>query len=302
MNVSFPCAGRRFLSAGLSLLMLSLGGSAFAARDASQEVGQWQGFAHVGTTVGLPAVQMTLRGNPERGPFALQGTMVGLPAVQMPVAVEGRVTRAGTIGLVLRRLTDGVLIGFCDGSVRPVENFGRGSGQDDLGSLNFFLLDDTGMPVMGHMNMLHMFGGLDWQRAGLDWGRLGGLPDLGQAEGAFMPPRGDMADRCSFFAMQNGGPTSSALGGSVLLPAVQFQMVGTANGRGSVIFLCDGSVRTGDTNALIGLLFTGAVPLGGGPPTMIGHFGVGGANELLPAVQKVREAAMSFRWAAHGGA
>lgn len=284
----------------IPFICLGLACSAFAAREAANEVGRWAGFEHSTADPGPPVV-LDLIANTDVSRFALRGTISGLPAVQFPVAVTGFVNPAGRLHLTLLNRDSNTEIGFCDGSVRPVENFGRGSGQDDLGSLEFTLRNANGGTIRGHMNLLHMFGGTNWMSSGFNWAPIGGLPHREQATGAFMPGGADAATRCSFFGEQMGGETSSAFGGGMLLPAVQFQMVGTSNARGGLIMLCDGSVRNGDQNALIGLLFTGAIPADStNALDVVGHAGIGAFTQLLPAVQRVREAAMSFHWAAGG--
>lgn len=305
MNQSFTFAVRRGLAAGFSFLALAFASSALALGGPANEVGRWLGFAHgpVNASTAQSKVVLDLAlGTTAAGPM-LQGVISGLPAVQMPLAVSGSVSRQGRLTLLLRRPDNQNLVGFCDGSVMPIGNFGPGSGQDDLGSLDFVLVSDTGGPITGHMNLLHLFGGAQWQMAGLDWSRFGGLPGQGQSHGAFMGDGSDQAGLSSFFGSQDGGQASSSFTGGVRVGSVELSMVGTVNGRGSLVMMCDGSVRTGDQNALIGLLFTGGVapsPASTNLPQtdVVGKFGVAGFGELLPAVQKIREAAMSFSWGA----
>src|SRR5579862_8168941 len=145
------------LAAALSFASLTFSGSALAAHGPADEVGHWMGFAHSGTAASASgAVVLDLAVSPNSGSFNLQG-MISLPAVQMPLLVKGLITPFGFLYLSLSD-ANGNVVGFCDGSVMPVANFGAGSGQDDLGSLNFALRDAAGSSVTGHMNLLHMYG------------------------------------------------------------------------------------------------------------------------------------------------
>ena len=95
----------------------------------------------------------------------------------------------------------------------------------------------------------------------------------------------------------------SFIGGMVGLSGNAFDMVGTSNGRGSTVMMCDGSVKTATgASALIGLLFTGGAtaPAAGGAPEVVGHWGAGPFAVFLPAVQRTRGGAMSFSYAAPG--
>ncbi|HTQ08535.1 MAG TPA: hypothetical protein VMI31_00545 [Fimbriimonadaceae bacterium] len=281
---------------------MSFAGTAFAAHGPAQELGHWLGFAHGGSSSNTAAgVILDLQPAASATGFNLSGT-IALPAVQMPLSVKGLVTPFGFLYLTLQD-ANGNRVGFCDGSVMPIQNFGPGSGQDDLGSLDFTVTDATGAAVTGHMNLLHMYGGQNWQTAGINWGDRGGLPADGQSHGAFLPAGADTGVATSFFGRQLGGDTSSAFAGGVSLPAVQFQMVGTVNARGSIVMMCDGSAPSGATSALIGLLFTGALPAVQNPGNLdiSGLAGVASFGLLLPAVQKERGAAMSFSWGVSAG-
>src|SRR5690242_17732072 len=112
-----------------SAMLWGAAGSASAARTPANDVGRWDGFAHQTGNTGpgsrvalnllLPAVQT--------GDVNLVGDINGLPAVQDTLRVEGRVNGDGHVLLGLFHWTEAraVLIGLCDGSVRPVENFGQ---------------------------------------------------------------------------------------------------------------------------------------------------------------------------------
>src|SRR5690348_13096493 len=121
-----------------TLMLPGIGGRASAAHSPANEVGRWNGFAHQagdtgpGSRVALNLLLPAIR----TGDLNLEGNISGLPAVQGNLRVAGRVNGDGRllIGLFTTGQDRSTLIGFCDGSVRQVENFGQGSGQDDLGS------------------------------------------------------------------------------------------------------------------------------------------------------------------------
>ena len=261
------------------------------------EVGHWLGFKNP-VPVGIV---MDLVASPAISAGAFHGTISGLPAVQNVLNVFGSVGSDGSIIIVLVDPSTGGRVGFCDGSVRPIGNFSPGSGQDDLGSLDFSVIDPTGARQNGHMNLLHMFGGLNWQHAGLDWSTIGFPPD--PCDGAFLRGGLDTAGGAELDAIQDtsgnaaGGPnTNSAIFGEMKLSLLPFEMVGTVNSRGSIVMMCDGSAR--DSSALIGLLFTGGVRAGVSPGFnhIVGTFGAGPFDTFLPAVQRSRDGAMSYSW------
>ena len=121
-----------------------------------------------------------------------RGTISGLPAVQTTLRIVGSAGADGSIGMTLVDPSTGTRIGVCKGSALTIGNFGPGSGQDDLESLNFDVVGVTGAPVSGHINLLHMFGGLDWESAGFDWGQVGFPPD--PCDGSFIPGGSDTSD------------------------------------------------------------------------------------------------------------
>jgi hypothetical protein len=282
-----------------SLLLPGIAGRASAAHAPSNEVGRWDGFAHqsgdtgpgsrVGLNLLLPAVRT--------GEVNLVGDLNGLPAVQRTLRVEGRVNGDGRllIGLFAAVQDRSTLIGFCDGSVRPVQNFGQGSGQDDLGSLNYRLLNGDGKVLTGHMNLLHMQGGGVWDQAPAVL-----LPAV-QSQGGFLPAGGDRAGAASLTITDQN---HTELIGLLDLGDTKLQIAGTVNGGGTVLMLGDGSVTpspASDTHSLIGLLFTGGVTVQSQDTlrntTLIGNFGVGGfAGGLLPAVQGNRGGALTAWW------
>src|SRR5579862_1993941 len=269
------------LTAAELLLFLGLA-SAACAHDASTEVGHWLGFAQSSSGASSRVV-LDLTAVTGSNPFALQGTISGLPAVQITFQVNGIVTPEGQLRLGLFLPGTAEMVGFCDGSVRPILNFGPGSGQDDLGSLNV-VLASASSGAGGHLNLLHMFGGAGWQMVGINWGDFGGLPGFAQSTGAFMRPHLDVAGPASFSASQEGGATSSAFTGGVRLADFGLDMVGTANSRGTIVMMCDGSVTNGGSSSLIGLLFTGAMPapVPGTVPTrvIVGNWGAAAFDQL----------------------
>jgi hypothetical protein len=290
---------RHGLAVASSLFLICLANTAFAARSAASEVGHWLGFAH--SSGGPGNIVLDLAPSVSTSGMVFQGTISGLPAVQNTLNVVGSVTSDGVIILVCRDVSTGAIVGFCDGSVFPILNFGPVGSQDDLGSLNFALLSPTGAQITGHMNLLHMAGGLRWQQAGMDWGGLGGFPP-DPCDGSFLREGADTSEIATLSAVQDttgsqaGSPNlNSAITGEMKLSLLPLAMVGTVNSRGSIVMMCDGSAPSG---ALIGLLFTGGVtpvPLGS-PGRMVGGFGAGGFASFLPAVQRSRDGSMSFFW------
>lgn len=274
-----------------SLIVFGLMGAASAARNASSEVGRWIGFGHQAEVTGDGSVTvMDLVPSTAAGELAhLDGTLSGLPAVQRTFTVSGAVTPGGQLHLNLR--ADGYT-GFCDGSVRNLSGFTGETEPDAIGDINYRVTDTAGHVLRGHINMIHLYGGRAWADVA--------APHFGQGSGAYLRARTNVAGHSAASVLTQQG---SQMGGTLALGDYQFQMLGTGNAHGSLIFLCDGSVRQGDNHSLIGLLFTGGVaqPVAGDQQSVVGFFGVGSFGLLLPAVQKVRESALSFSFPVVGG-
>ena len=276
--------GRRALGVVLPLVMIGSAASA-AARNVTDEVGRWVGFAHQhGQFVAGAHVVLDLTASATAG--RLEGTISGLPAVQNSLRVLGSVTGGGIMRLTLSG--DGIT-GFCDGSVNILRNYSKAGDPDVIGDFEYSVTFATSAaPVRGHVNLLHLYGGINW-------GDMQVMNLLGSSHGAFMTPRANEADGSVMKIDEQRGSLISGLIGLLNQP---FDMVGTVNSHGSTIMMCDGSVRAGDTVGLIGLLFSGGAtaPASGGPADLVGHYGSAAFGLLLPAVQRGRGGVMSFEY------
>ena len=284
---------RGVLLAGALVIALGLAVPAFAAREAASEAGRWVGFAAQTSRPPNPCVLDIMSTGP-LGSSALAGTLSGLPAVQDASGAPVMLSFTGSVTLFGRlsgSLQGGGVVGFCDGSVRQLLNFGQRGGQDDIGELNYRLTDASGMSFSGHINMIHLYGGMGWAQMvvpSLGSGGVGScLPavqdELSPASLVVYPPDPGVAGVPS--GSQFAGMLAKGVPGGGDLQS--FQLVGTINERGSLVMLGVG-VKPPSPNmpALIGLLFTGALgAVNPGPPTILGHYGTAGFGVLLPAIQ-----------------
>lgn len=290
MHTAFNRLGRFAALALSTLVVVALAPQAHAARETRWEVGRWLGFAHLNDQVvaGAPIViDLALQEHATGGP-TLKGTLKGIPHYEQRVfQVEGNVNVDGHIQLFLT--SDGVT-GGCDGSVRPILGFGNAEGHDDISWMAFEVHDTAHHVTTGKINLLHMYGLQEWAQ-------VHARNLVGQGVGAFIGVGADVAGNTGLNVARQEG--SSFYGGLNLVGYSEMQMVGTSNARGSIIYLCDGSVRIGDVNTLIGLLFTGGISprLPEHPAVeIVGKYGMGRSELLLPAVQRIREAAMSTHY------
>lgn len=286
------------------LVVLGVSQTAFAAREAADEVGRWVGFAaQAGQDLRPPNPCLLDIMTPGTSrPGSLAGTLSLVPAVRdeagapLTLNFTGFVTPSGRLTLFLR---GGGAVGFCDGSVRKIESFGQPGGQDDIGELNYRVRDASGRIFRGHVNMIHLYGGLLWAEMV--------VPSLGRGgAGSCLPAVQDELAPASCIIggsvdpELNPGQEGSQVVGSLVLGDPQtndgqlFQMVGTINERGSLLML-GVFVKPPSPNrpALIGLLFTGAMgTFAAGPPNVLGRYGTADFGVLLPAIQ--RESVLSF--------